>query len=133
MAATSRDRHRERREVAGAGELVGRLARSAEARRHPAARARRSRRRSSRSSCSSLGKSPVDILHAPLARRLRHAVLVAEHAGQRAAPLILTALCVAIPARLGLVMIGGEGALVLGGFARRGGRHPVRRLGVAAG
>ncbi len=35
----------------------------------------------------------------------------------RAAPLILTALCVAVPARLGMVIIGGEGALVLGGFA----------------
>lgn len=36
---------------------------------------------------------------------------------QRAAPLILTALCVAIPARAGLVVIGAEGALVLGGLA----------------
>jgi general nucleoside transport system permease protein len=36
---------------------------------------------------------------------------------QRSAPLILTALAVAIPARIGLIMIGGEGALVLGGFA----------------
>ncbi len=35
----------------------------------------------------------------------------------RAAPLLLTALCVALPARLGLVIIGGEGALVLGGVA----------------
>ena len=35
----------------------------------------------------------------------------------RAAPLILTAFCVAIPARIGLVIIGGEGALVLGGFS----------------
>lgn len=35
----------------------------------------------------------------------------------RASPLILTALAVAIPARIGLTMIGGEGALVLGGFA----------------
>jgi len=35
---------------------------------------------------------------------------------QRAAPLILTALCTAIPAQLGLVIIGGEGALVLGGL-----------------
>ena len=35
----------------------------------------------------------------------------------RAAPLIFTALCVAVPARLGMVIIGGEGALVLGGFA----------------
>ena len=36
---------------------------------------------------------------------------------QRAAPLMLTALAVAIPARAGLVVIGGEGALVLGGLA----------------
>ena len=35
---------------------------------------------------------------------------------QRAAPIILTGLCVALPARLGLVIIGGEGALVLGGL-----------------
>ena len=35
---------------------------------------------------------------------------------QRASPLILTALAVAVPARLGLTMIGGEGALVLSGF-----------------
>lgn len=35
----------------------------------------------------------------------------------RAAPLMLTALCVALPARAGLVVIGGEGALVLGGLA----------------
>ena len=35
----------------------------------------------------------------------------------RAAPLILTALCTALPTRLGLIIIGGEGALVLGGLA----------------
>ena len=35
----------------------------------------------------------------------------------RAAPLLLTALGVAVPAQLGLVIIGGEGALVLGGLA----------------
>jgi general nucleoside transport system permease protein len=39
---------------------------------------------------------------------------------QRAAPLMLTALCVAIPARAGLILIGGEGALVLGGLAGAG-------------
>lgn len=39
---------------------------------------------------------------------------------QRAAPLMLTALCVAIPARAGLVVIGGEGSLVLGGLACAG-------------
>lgn len=31
--------------------------------------------------------------------------------------LLLAALCVALPARLGLVVIGGEGAIVLGGVA----------------
>ncbi len=35
----------------------------------------------------------------------------------RAAPLLLAALCVALPAQLGLVIIGGEGAIVLGGVA----------------
>ncbi len=34
----------------------------------------------------------------------------------RAAPLMLTALCTALPARLGLVVIGGEGAVVIGGL-----------------
>lgn len=33
----------------------------------------------------------------------------------RAAPLLLAALCVALPARLGLVVIGGEGAIVISG------------------
>ena len=51
-----------------------------------------------------------------LARRLRHLFSV-QNTLQRSAPLILTALAVAIPARIGLIMIGGEGALVLGGFA----------------
>jgi general nucleoside transport system permease protein len=36
---------------------------------------------------------------------------------QRAAPLLLTALCTALPARLGLIVIGGEGALVMGAVA----------------
>ncbi|HSI47016.1 MAG TPA: ABC transporter permease [Ideonella sp.] len=36
---------------------------------------------------------------------------------QRAAPLMLTALAVALPARAGLVVIGGEGALVVGALA----------------
>jgi general nucleoside transport system permease protein len=35
----------------------------------------------------------------------------------RASPLMLTALCTALPARLGLVIIGNEGALVMGGLA----------------
>lgn len=48
----------------------------------------------------------------------------------RATPLLLTALCVALPARLGLVIIGGEGALVLGGVAAAAAALPV--LGVPA-
>jgi len=39
---------------------------------------------------------------------------------QRAAPLMLTALCVALPARAGLIIIGGEGALVAGALACAG-------------
>jgi general nucleoside transport system permease protein len=35
----------------------------------------------------------------------------------RAAPLVLTALCTALPAQLGLVIIGGEGALLMGALA----------------
>lgn len=42
----------------------------------------------------------------------------------RTAPLLFAALCVALPARLGLVVIGGEGAIVLGGVM-------VGALGVA--
>jgi simple sugar transport system permease protein len=41
----------------------------------------------------------------------------------RAAPLMLTALCVALPARLGLIVIGAEGALVLGGLASVAAAH----------
>src|SRR3979411_3457707 len=40
----------------------------------------------------------------------------------RAAPLILTALCTALPARLGLVVIGNEGALVVRAPAPGGAR-----------
>jgi ABC-type uncharacterized transport system permease subunit len=47
---------------------------------------------------------------------------------QRAAPLMLTALCLAIPARAGLVVIGGEGALVLGGLAAAALAHAAPSL-----
>jgi general nucleoside transport system permease protein len=57
----------------------------------------------------------------------------------RAAPLVLTALCVALPARVGLMIIGGEGALVLGGLTaavvgwQLGGAEPlVVQLAMAA-
>lgn len=52
---------------------------------------------------------------------------------QRAAPLMLTALCVAIPARAGLTVIGGEGALVLGGLACAALAHAVPLPANAAG
>ncbi|MGJ3265102.1 MAG: ABC transporter permease [Salinarimonas sp.] len=59
---------------------------------------------------------------------------------QRAAPLVLTGLAFAIPARIGLTMIGAEGALVIGGFAAAaaaiplvtGGAPPVLTLAVMA-
>lgn len=41
----------------------------------------------------------------------------AQNSLQRAAPLMLTGLCTALPARLGLMVIGGEGALYVGGVA----------------
>jgi general nucleoside transport system permease protein len=44
---------------------------------------------------------------------------------QRAAPLMLTALCVAVPMRAGLVVIGGEGALVLGGLTCAAAAHSL--------
>lgn len=41
----------------------------------------------------------------------------------RAAPLMLTGLCTALPLRLGMVIIGGEGALVLGALMAAGAAH----------
>lgn len=63
-----------------------------------------------------LGKSPVDFFS--LVWRGGFGTSFSwQNTLARSAPLVFTALCVAIPARLGLVIIGGEGALVLGGFA----------------
>lgn len=62
-----------------------------------------------------LGKSPTTFFEL-LWRGGYGTVFSWENTLVRTAPLILTALCVAIPARLGLVVIGGEGALVLAGF-----------------
>ncbi|MDR3373602.1 MAG: ABC transporter permease [Ancalomicrobiaceae bacterium] len=62
-----------------------------------------------------LGKSPVDFFDL-LWRGGFGTPFSWQNTLVRASPLILTALCVAIPAQLGLVIIGGEGALVLGGF-----------------
>jgi general nucleoside transport system permease protein len=63
-----------------------------------------------------IGKSPSDFV-AYVWRGGFGTAFSFQNTLQRSAPLILTALAVAIPARIGLIMIGGEGALVLGGFA----------------
>ena len=63
-----------------------------------------------------IGKSPFDFYGLIYQGGFGTAFSI-QNTLQRAAPLILTALAVAIPARIGLIMIGGEGALVLGGFA----------------
>jgi simple sugar transport system permease protein len=63
-----------------------------------------------------LGKSPADFF-AVVWRGAFGSWFSWQNTLMRAAPLLLTALCVALPAQLGLVVIGGEGALVLGGLA----------------
>ena len=62
-----------------------------------------------------LGQSPLDFF-ALLWRGGFGTAFSWQNTLVRAAPLIFTALCVAVPARLGMVIIGGEGALVLGAF-----------------
>lgn len=63
-----------------------------------------------------VGKSPIDF-YALIYKGGFGSSFSWQNSLQRSAPLLLTALCVAIPARLGLVVIGGEGALVIGGVA----------------
>ncbi len=63
-----------------------------------------------------IGKSPADFV-SYVWRGGFGTAFSFQNTLQRSSPLILTALAVAIPARIGLIMIGGEGALVLGGFA----------------
>src|SRR5271169_4727479 len=63
-----------------------------------------------------LGKSPIEFFEL-VERGGFGTAFSLQNTLQRSAPLILTALAVAVPARIGLIMIGGEGALVMGGFA----------------
>ena len=63
-----------------------------------------------------IGKSPVDFF-ALVWRAGFSTAFSWQNTLSRVAPLLLAALCVALPARLGLVVIGGEGAIVLGGLA----------------
>ena len=76
-----------------------------------------------------VGKSPVDFL-ALMYKGGFGSTFSLENSLTRASPLLLTALCVALPARLGLVVIGGEGAVVLGGLAAAAVGVPL--LGLAA-
>src|SRR6202451_2999353 len=63
-----------------------------------------------------LGKSPLEFFE--LVERGGFGTSFSlQNTLQRSSPLILTAFCVALPARIGLVVIGSEGALVLVGFA----------------
>src|SRR5882724_11631300 len=64
-----------------------------------------------------LGKSPAQFFELVYRGGFGTAFSI-QNTLQRSAPLILTALAVAVPARIGLVMIGGEGALVIGGYLR---------------
>ncbi len=63
-----------------------------------------------------LGKSPVEF-YALVYKAGFGTAFSWANTLSRAAPLLFAALCVALPARLGLVVIGGEGAIVLGGTA----------------
>ncbi|MGB0697068.1 MAG: ABC transporter permease [Rhodospirillaceae bacterium] len=61
-----------------------------------------------------LGKSPMEF-YALVYKAGFGSSFSWQNTLSRTAPLLLAALCVALPARLGLVVIGGEGAIVLGG------------------
>ncbi|WP_439149379.1 ABC transporter permease [Sulfitobacter sp.] len=63
-----------------------------------------------------LGKSPVEFFSLVWKGGFSSAFSW-QNTLSRVAPLVFAALCVALPARLGLVVIGGEGAIVLGGLA----------------
>jgi general nucleoside transport system permease protein len=62
------------------------------------------------------GLDPFHV-YAVVARASFGSWFATEQTLTQAAPLMLTALCTAIPARAGLLVIGGEGALVVGGVA----------------
>ncbi|WP_373086903.1 ABC transporter permease [Zhongshania sp.] len=61
------------------------------------------------------GNSPGEVFHS-LYRGAFGSWFSWQNTLVRAAPLMLTALCTALPARVGLIVIGGEGAMVVGGL-----------------
>lgn len=62
------------------------------------------------------GHSPLEV-YAEMFRGAFGSWFSLQNTLLRSAPLMLTGLCTALPARLGLIVIGGEGALVIGGVA----------------
>lgn len=62
------------------------------------------------------GLNPIDV-YAEMFRGAFGTWFSLQNTLQRSAPLMLTALCTALPMQLGLLVIGGEGALVVGGVA----------------
>src|SRR5262245_63628764 len=64
---------------------------------------------------ATLGHNPLEI-YALIYRGAFASAFSLQNTLSRAAPLVLTALCVALPAQAGLMVIGGEGAVVLGGL-----------------
>jgi ABC-type uncharacterized transport system permease subunit len=62
------------------------------------------------------GQSPLGVFH-QMFRGSFGTWFSFQNTLQRSAPLMLTALCTLLPARAGLIVIGGEGALVMGGLA----------------
>src|SRR6267378_3084964 len=65
---------------------------------------------------AALGQNPLEV-YALIYKGAFASAFSWQNTLARAAPLVLTALCVALPAQAGLMVIGGEGALVLGGLA----------------
>ncbi len=65
--------------------------------------------------CAAQGANPLSVF-AAIKRAAFGSWYALQNTLVRAAPLMLTALCTALPARLGLVVIGNEGALVAGGL-----------------
>ena len=76
-----------------------------------------------------LGKSPIEFFSLVWTGGFGSPFSI-QQSLQRAAPLILTGLAFAIPARIGLTMIGAEGALVLGGFCAAAVAIPLVSAGI---
>lgn len=65
--------------------------------------------------CAAVGKNPF-VVYGVIYKAAFGSWFSFQNTLIRAAPLMLTAICTALPARLGLMIIGNEGALVMGGM-----------------